>query len=78
MLATSAAVILALVLGLWVAYHAARALTTGIARASRGAHFDRAGQPGWFWFTVAGQIAIALGCVYLIVRLLGVGTRGGA
>jgi uncharacterized membrane protein HdeD (DUF308 family) len=75
-LATSAAVLLALLLGLWVAYHAAQALKTGVARAARGARFRRATQPGWFWFTAAGQTAIALGCVYLIVRLLAAGGGG--
>jgi len=70
MLAAGAAVVLALSLGAWVGYQAARAMSTGVARAARGARFDRAGQPGWFWFTVVGQIAIALGCAYLIAYLL--------
>ena len=76
MLPTGAALILAATLGLWASYHAARGLRTGVARAARGARFERATQPGWYWFTVAGQIAIALGCIYLIGRLLSVGTKG--
>ena len=70
MLATGAAIVIALSLGGWVAYNATRALTTGVARVARGARFERAQQPGWFWFTVVGQAAIALGCGYLIIRLL--------
>lgn len=70
LLATGAALILAATLGVWVLYHAARGLRTGVARAARGARFERATQPGWYWCTVAGQIAIALGCLYLIVKML--------
>jgi len=57
-------------LGGWAGYQAARAVSSGVAQAARGARFERATQPGWFWFTVVGQAAIALGCAYLIIRLL--------
>jgi hypothetical protein len=69
-LAPGAAVVIELSLGGWVGYQATRAVSTGVARAARGARFERATQPGWFWFTVAGQAAVALGCAYLIIRLL--------
>jgi len=70
LLAPVAAVVIALSLGGWVAYQATRAVSTGVARAARGARFDRATQAGWFWFTVMGQVAIVLDCTYLIIRLL--------
>ena len=73
MSAIGAAVILSATLGFWASYHAVRGLRTRVARAARGAKFERATQPAWYWFTVAGQAAIAAACIYLIVRLLSVG-----
>jgi hypothetical protein len=73
MSATGAAVVLSATLGLWASYHAVRGLRTRVARAARGAKFERATEPGWYWFTLAGQAAIAAACIYLIIRLLSVG-----
>lgn len=70
MLAPAAAIVIALSLGGWAGYQATRAVSTGVARAARGARFERRTQPGWFWFTVLGQAAIVLGCAYLTIRLL--------
>jgi hypothetical protein len=70
MLRVGAAIVLAVALGSWVARHAAQALTTGVARAARGARFERTEQPGWFWSTVVGQLAITFGCAYLIAYLI--------
>src|SRR5262245_60548475 len=70
LLAPGAAVVITLSLGGWAGYQATRAVSTGVARAARGAQFERATQAGWFWLTVVGQAAIALVCAYLTIHLL--------
>jgi len=59
-MSTPAAVTLVMILSLWLAYSAYRALRTGRARAGRGVTYQRTRQRTWFWITVVGQVSLAV------------------
>ncbi len=70
--ALGVAVTLALVggLALWILSNLTEALRTGSAKVRRRTYSERQ-TPVQFWLSVSGQLLILLGCLYVLVRVVG-------